>query len=599
MVEGQARYRSRFPLDHNHFPHATGIAMRRHAHEIDALIGRPPTSPSTTHFPAEESFASTKTFSSEETEAFPAITGEGLDSADELSDRYHFPGASSDSFVQDTSTESLVRSPAGPGLMPVRRPSDDRRLSEDRRQGNVDRPLGSGKSITPDKAGIEAAKPHSDSLHGHGCRGELHQTHSRMDAITGRWTLFASHRNDRPNEYVTRSAELPSADGCPFCEGNEDQTPDPLLVIGPADESIYAGHEVSGGSWGIRVIPNKFPAVDPIRDESIASGYGIAAGQRDKSDRDNSERGAIDQGKSERSPGLRGQSERDHLRPARSSSVQAAADVYPEGHLGDVTHRTAIDRASEGQESAFFPSRRTRGGHEVFIESPDHYASIADLDLSRVVSLLKVYQSRMAFWAGQPSIQYVSLFKNAGPAAGASLHHPHSQLIALTDLPQAVRTSTDRMRLHHARTGCCLQCDVLRAELKAKQRIVAVTDSLVAYCPYASYLPMLLRITTRQHLERFEDLGDSEVDELARLIRRSVGWLKVLYPDVAYNFLIHTAPPATSKDCSYHWSFELFPRLTQVAGFEWSCDLMINSTLPEVAARDLRRIAMRENPLRG
>jgi UDPglucose--hexose-1-phosphate uridylyltransferase len=457
--------------------------------------------------------------------------------------------------------------------------------------------------MSSDKPGIDGAASQGHSR-GPGCRGELHQTHSRMDAITGRWTLFASHRSERPNEYVTRSAELPSADGCPFCEGNEDQTPDPLVVISTSDDSTHTGHELIGGSWGIRVIPNKFPAVDPIRDEATPLRRGPAGGESGQGERGSSERGSSERGSSERGSSERGSSERgqrgfDHLRRGRSTAAQAAADVYPEGHLGDVTHRTAIDRASEGQESAFFPSRRTRGGHEVFIESPDHYASIADLDLSRVVSLLKVYQTRMAHWAAQSSIQYVSLFKNAGPAAGASLHHPHSQLIALTDLPQAVRTSTDRMRLHHARTGCCLQCDVLRAELKAKQRIVAVTDSLVAYCPYASYLPMLLRVTTRRHLERFEDLGESEIDELARLVRRSVGWLKVLYPDVAYNFLIHTAPPATPEDRSYHWSFELFPRLTQVAGFEWSCDLMINSTLPEVAARDLRRIAMRENPLRG
>jgi len=539
--------------------------MRRHAHEIDAMIGRPPTP------------NPTAAFASKESGGFHAGAGDDSVAADGSMDCDQFPGSSSDLPGCDTVVGAPERSTPRPGFNPVRRPSGDpRQVSED-------------KPMSSHKPGVAGSTAQGDHSHGHGCRGELHQTHSRMDAITGRWTLFASHRSERPNEYVTRSAELPSADGCPFCEGNEAQTPEPLLVINTADDSTDTGRELIGGSWGIRVIPNKFPAVDPIRDESTPLRRAQVSGSRGRDERVQGDHGQDD----------RGQTGRDQLRRGRSASAQATADVYPEGHLGDVTHRTAIDRASEGQESAFFPSRRTRGGHEVFIESPDHYASIADLDLSRVVSLLKVYQTRMAHWAAQPAIQYVSLFKNAGPAAGASLQHPHSQLIALTDLPQAVRTSTDRMRLHHARTGCCLQCDVLRAEMKAKRRIVAVTDSLVAYCPYASYLPMLLRVTTRRHLERFEDLGESEIDELARLVRRSVGWLKVLYPDVAYNFLIHTAPPATPKDHSYHWSFELFPRLTQVAGFEWSCDLMINSTLPEVAASDLRRVAMRENPLRG
>lgn len=378
---------------------------------------------------------------------------------------------------------------------------------------------------------------------------EVQQTHSRLDPISGRWTLFAAHRNNRPNEYVTHSSSAHSAEGCPFCQGNEEQTPAPVLVINDQDEATEANDGNSG--WGIRVIPNKFPAVDAWRGDLPITKVG--------------------------------------------SSV---ADVYPELHLGELSHRSAVDRAGEGQESALFRSRRTIGGHEVFIEAPNHFASIADLDLSHVVSLLKVYQSRVQYWSSQRAIQYVSLFKNAGPAAGASLHHPHSQLIALSDLPQSIRTVCDRMRLHHARTGCCLQCDVLRAELKSKRRIVAVTDSLVAYCPYASHLPMLLRITTRRHIDRFEDLCEQEIDELARLIRRSVGWLKTLYPDVAYNYLFNTRPPSMSDSDAFHWSFELFPRLTQIAGFEWSCDTMINPTLPETAAANLRSVAMQENPMR-
>jgi len=378
---------------------------------------------------------------------------------------------------------------------------------------------------------------------------EIQQTHSRLDSISGRWTLFAAHRNNRPNEFVTHSPPAHSSAGCPFCEGNEEQTPPPVVVVSDSDDSSGAADGASG--WDIRVIPNKFPAVDAVCGDLPIAKMG-----------------------------------------------SSLADVYPEQHFAELSHRCAVDRAGEGHESPLFRSRRTIGGHEVFIESPDHFASIADLDLNRVVTLLKVYQGRMRHWSSMQAIQYVSLFKNVGPAAGASLHHPHSQLIALSDLPQSIRTVCDRMRLHYARTGCCLQCDVLRAELKSKRRIVAVTDSLVAYCPYASHLPMLLRITTRRHIDRFEDLDEQEIDELARLIRRGVGWLKTLYPEVAYNYLFNTRPPSMTDPDAFHWSFELFPRLTQIAGFEWSCDMMINPTLPETAAAQLRGIAMRENPMR-
>lgn len=376
--------------------------------------------------------------------------------------------------------------------------------------------------------------------------GDLEETHSRMDAISGRWTLFASSRNGRPNEFVTSSSSSRNIYHCPFCEGNEKETPEAVMVVSGDADRNEASLDCAKG-WGIRVIPNKYPAVDPVPPGcSAADGFGN---------------------------GTRG------------------------GRFGTGFPLRATE-LSENLDSPLFRCRRTLGGHEVFIESPDHFATLADLDLSHVISLLKVYQARLNHWRNNPAIQYVSLFKNVGPAAGASLHHPHSQLIALSDLPTSVKTIADRMRLHHAHTGCCLQCDIVRAELKAKQRVVAVTDSLIAYCPFASHLPMLMRVTTRRHVERFEDLDEQELNELARLIRRSIGWVQTLYPEIAYNFLIHTCPPGVEGHGSYHWSFELFPRLTQTAGFEWSCDCTINPMLPEVAAEKLHSVAMQESPWR-
>ncbi len=370
------------------------------------------------------------------------------------------------------------------------------------------------------------------------------QTHSRRDVISGQWTLFASSRNDRPNDYTMQASGPPPAVDCPFCVGNENQTPPAVVSIqrhsprskpGPSDAGLAATGQCAC-SWSIRVIPNKYPAVGPLPIDLQCL-------------------------------------ESQCSEPQRSEPVR-------DGHDG------------------MFNSRPSCGGHEVFIESPSHNATLDQLDLSQVTSLLRVYQDRIRFWSDQPTIQYVSLFKNVGPAAGASLHHPHSQLIALDRLPHAVRVTSDRMRRHHAKTGCCLQCEVLRAELKAKSRIVAVTDSLVAYCPFASHLPMLLRVTTRRHADRFENLGDQELDELARLMRRSIHWLETLYPDGAYNYLFHLKPARLSAHQSFHWSFELFPRLTSLAGFEWSCDTLINPVLPEQAAARFRAVAQQENPMR-
>jgi UDPglucose--hexose-1-phosphate uridylyltransferase len=388
------------------------------------------------------------------------------------------------------------------------------------------------------------------------------QTHSRHDAITGRWTIFAIGRDERPNDFVTTPPCENVAFECPFCSGHENQTPPSVLEINAAEcesmtlgdwhhptgpsRSEYPSPQASAKPWAIRVIPNKFPAVDAI--PSLIED-GLLSAVNDV--------GAIC---------------KSQLPPARARREDASQSL--------------------------FRSRLITGGHEVFIESPSHDQSIVTLDLAQVVMLFRAYQMRMAYWRKMPSICYVSLFKNAGPAAGASLHHSHSQLIATTELPFAAKAVADRMKLHWAKTGCCLQCDMVRAEIKAKDRIVASTDSLVAYCPFGSHLPMLLRITTKRHLDCFESLSIGELEELARLVRRSIQWLQHIYPDVAYNYLIHTRPPGVGGEEMAHWALELFPRVTQLAGFEWSSDCMINPMLPELAAAKYREIARGENPLR-
>ncbi len=126
---------------------------------------------------------------------------------------------------------------------------------------------------------------------------------------------------------------------------------------------------------------------------------------------------------------------------------------------------------------------------------------------------------------------------------------------------------------------------------------MASTKSLVAYCPYASHLPMLLRITSREHLACYEDLSIQQLEELAILVRNGIRWLESIYQDVAYNFVIHTRPPAVSEDTPFHWSLELFPRITKIAGFEWSSDCIINPMMPETAAARYRSKAKEEFPL--
>ena len=118
-------------------------------------------------------------------------------------------------------------------------------------------------------------------------------------------------------------------------------------------------------------------------------------------------------------------------------------------------------------ESALFTRTPVRGGHEVIIESAQHAQSLTDLDLADVSLSFFAFRDRLRFWRGQPGIEYISLFKNVGGDAGASLSHSHSQLIATTQTPTEVRHAIRRLRQYYAETGCCLHCDLIRGEQKA------------------------------------------------------------------------------------------------------------------------------------
>ncbi|MEO9594447.1 galactose-1-phosphate uridylyltransferase [Rhodopirellula bahusiensis] len=273
--------------------------------------------------------------------------------------------------------------------------------------------------------------------------------------------------------------------------------------------------------------------------------------------------------------------------------------IKPESKVKQETANDEGEKESRLSRLAesLFVEEVASGGHEVIIEAARHTRSLSELNLAEIALAFSAYAARMRHWRKQPGIQFISLFKNVGRDAGASLHHSHSQLIASNHLPHSVREVNRRMRLHFARHGRCLQCDVLQAELERKERIIHQSDSLVAYCPHASRFPFLIRITSKTHVGCFEDLSVSMNEEVARLVLRCVRWLEAIIPGVAYNMMLHTAPVGVLNDGeTHHWSLELAPRIGRLAGYELSSGGMINTVFPEAAAEEFRHQARRSDP---
>ena len=239
------------------------------------------------------------------------------------------------------------------------------------------------------------------------------------------------------------------------------------------------------------------------------------------------------------------------------------------------------------------------GAHEVVIESPDHFAGLGTLPAAHVGEILVAYRERLLALRKDPRLEYVLIFKNHGVAAGASLEHPHSQLIATPILPELVVEELEGAARYFRMKERCVWCDVVRQERRDGSRLVLEEEGFVAVAPFAPRFPFETWILPTTHRASFESLGTDEADALGRLLRDLIARLGRLFDDPPYNFALHTAPLKETDPEHFHWHLELMPKLTRVAGFELGTGFFINPTPPEDAARFLRQAGPPPEPAPG
>ena len=238
------------------------------------------------------------------------------------------------------------------------------------------------------------------------------------------------------------------------------------------------------------------------------------------------------------------------------------------------------------------------GAHEVIIESPDHRRGLAELTEREVEDVLWSYRDRIVDLRKDTRFKYVLIFKNHGPLAGATLDHPHTQLIATPVTPRAISVELESAWNHYHVKERCIFCDMLAQELDKGERVVSLDEHFVALAPYASRFPFETMLIPRRHLHSFADEPRSNLVALARCIKDFMVRLKTVLRDPPYNFVFHTAPNTETLvrrrnywdtlPVDFHWHIEVLPRLTKVAGFEWGTGFYVNPTAPEEAAAFLR-----------
>lgn len=252
----------------------------------------------------------------------------------------------------------------------------------------------------------------------------------------------------------------------------------------------------------------------------------------------------------------------------------------------------AGDAGSPGWHSRAFPNLYPIaadgvGTHEVVAISADHDRSIGRLNSGEAVELFDLLGDRVAEHE-RAGYAFSQVIVNHGRAAGASVEHPHAQVLALHARAPAIAAEAGRL----GRTDCVL-CALVAEDATPASGLVVVEGDAPAWCPRASALPYEMLLAPREHRATFHGASDGARQARAAVagaLRDALGLLDAALDDPPYNVVVH-APPFTGRP-DFHWHVHVWPRIGSLAGFELGTGLGANTVLPEDAAALLRG----ENP---
>ena len=245
---------------------------------------------------------------------------------------------------------------------------------------------------------------------------------------------------------------------------------------------------------------------------------------------------------------------------------------------------------AEVKESPFLA--RAIGHHEVLIESPNHDEHPGEARISQLTHVINAYLDRLKALSSKTYVRYVSIFRNHGREAGASLSHAHTQIIAAPFVPAILEEELGACTKKWKENEECAFCNILKRE-RDSQRFVWENKSFLVFAPWASVHPLEFWIAPKRHQPTLMDISNDEVEDLAKVLRLSFGGLKSLLNDPPYNFVFHLSPSMKHRE-SYHWHLEVYPKLAIWAGFEKSSGVYINTVQSEDAAADLKEAVLKE-----
>ncbi len=245
-----------------------------------------------------------------------------------------------------------------------------------------------------------------------------------------------------------------------------------------------------------------------------------------------------------------------------------------------------LEKRKEGE---FYQKMNAAGFHEVVV-TRDHKKTLAQFTIQEVKELIDVYHQRYLDLMNKTFVNHIAIFHNYGEKAGASITHPHSQIITTplidVDLNKALETSKN----YYKKSGKCIYCELNKWDMKVKKRKVFENNKFIVVCPFASKLAFQIIISPKKHLPYFEKISEDEKWSLAEAFQTVFKKLYKGLSNPAYNFYLHTSPCDGKEYPYYHWHWTILPRTSSLAGFELGMGMEISTIEPEKAAQYLRKL---------
>lgn len=230
------------------------------------------------------------------------------------------------------------------------------------------------------------------------------------------------------------------------------------------------------------------------------------------------------------------------------------------------------------------------GGHHDLIITRDHNKNFPTLSKNEARQLFEAFRDRYLTLLNDECLAYILILHNWGPRAGASIYHPHYQMIATPIIPPDVMHSLRGAEQYFKKHRKCVHCVMIDFEKKSKKRIVYENKGFIAFAPFFSKNAFEVRIFPKKHSPYFENTLDIDIDGAVEALQSVLKKMGKNLQDPDYNFFIHTAPIREKERYKmYHWHIEVVPKTNINAGFELGTGVEVNEMDPDQAASLLRK----------